>query len=72
VFYNSGQLGPGRSDERRPTQNNLFEEDEDEEVPYHQKMKFQEQLKHLSAEELGQVVELITRRCPDAFQEDDG
>ena len=38
---NQGQSGPGRNDERRPLQNNLFEQDEDEEVPYHQKLKFQ-------------------------------
>jgi hypothetical protein len=52
-------------------QNNMFEEDEEEEVPYHEKMRFQEKLKHLSPEDLGQVVDLIMKKCPEAVQEDD-
>lgn len=53
-------------------QNNLFEEEENEdEVTYHEKMKFQEKLKHLSPEDLGKVVDVIIRKCPDAFEEQD-
>ena len=69
--HHSGQLGPGRTDERKPAQNNVFEEEDEEEVPYHAKMQFQEQLKHLAPEELGQIVDFIGRRCPEAFQEED-
>lgn len=39
-------------------------------MPYHMKMKFQEQLKHLSPESLGQVVDFIMKKCPEAFQEE--
>ena len=34
-------------------------------------MKFQEKLKHLSAEDLGHVVDVIMKKCPDAFKEED-
>lgn len=34
-------------------------------------MKFQEQLKHLSPEDLGTIVDLIMKKCPEALQEDD-
>lgn len=64
--------GLGRSEERRPLQNNLFEEEENEdEVTYHEKMKFQEKLKHLSPEDLGQVVDVVMRKCPEAFEVQD-
>jgi len=34
------------------------------------KMKFQEQLKHLTPEGLGQIVDFIMKKCPEAFQEE--
>ena len=34
-------------------------------------MKFQEKLKHLSAEDLGTVVDIIMKKCPEALQEED-
>lgn len=62
--------GIGRTEDRRPPQsNNLFEEEENEdEVTYHEKMKFQEKLRHLSPEDLGQLVDVVIRKCPDAFE----
>lgn len=37
-----GQPGTGRNEERRTVQNSLFEEEEnDDEVPYHEKMKLE-------------------------------
>lgn len=62
--------GVGRTEDRRPPQsNNLFEEEENEdEVTYHEKMKFQEKLKHLSPEDLGQLVDVVIRKCPEAFE----
>lgn len=49
----------------------MFEEEDEEEVPYHEKMKFQEKLKHLSPEDLGHVVDVIMKKCPEAFREED-
>lgn len=40
-------------------------------MPYHQKLKLQEKLKHLSPEDLGQVVEFIGQKCPSAVLEED-
>ena len=34
-------------------------------------MKFQEKLKHLSAEDLGTVIDIIMKKCPEAIQEED-
>ena len=49
LLDDKGQTGSGRYQESKPINNNLFEEDDNiDEVPYHDKMKFQERLKHLS------------------------
>ena len=67
----TGQAGTGRYPENRPGPNNQFEEDEEEgEVTYHQQMKIQEQLKHLSPEALGEVAKFISEHCPQAWEEE--
>ena len=35
-------------------------------------MKFSEKLKHLAADELGQIVQMIINECPKGFKEVDG
>ena len=51
-----GQAGSGRHQETKPMHNNMFEDDTSpDEVPYHAKMKFQEKLRHLTVQGLGEV-----------------
>lgn len=49
----------------------MFEEDNEEEINYHEKMKFGEKLKHLSSEDLGTIVDVVMRKCPAAFHEEE-
>lgn len=56
VWFDCVGSVPESKGEKKNPQNNMFEEDEKEEVSYHDKMKFYEKLKHLSPQDVGKVV----------------
>lgn len=48
---------------------NEGENEDQEEVPYKDKVNLSQKVKLLSHEQLGQVVKIIQDECPDAFKE---
>lgn len=44
-------------------------DDDGEDITYHQKLKFSEELSYLSSEHLGKIIDEIIAKCPKAYKD---